>query len=55
LSLAALTYGEPRYHAMADLGLLVLAAVALERVSRRVATAWRSRTVRAPGAGTRLG
>jgi 4-amino-4-deoxy-L-arabinose transferase-like glycosyltransferase len=49
------TYGEPRYHTMADLGLLVLAAVAVDRVLRRVGAARRSRTVTAPGAGTHPG
>jgi hypothetical protein len=30
------TYGEPRYHTPADLGLLVLAAVAVEHLRRRI-------------------
>lgn len=33
--LVAVTYGEPRYHTPADLGLVVLAAVALDRVLPR--------------------
>jgi Dolichyl-phosphate-mannose-protein mannosyltransferase len=33
---AAVAYGEPRYHTPADLGLVVLAAVALDRLLRRV-------------------
>ncbi len=28
-------YGEPRYHAMADLGLIVLAAFAIDRIVAR--------------------
>jgi hypothetical protein len=28
-------YGEPRYHTPADLGVVVLAAVALDRLARR--------------------
>jgi 4-amino-4-deoxy-L-arabinose transferase-like glycosyltransferase len=34
LLVVTVTYGEPRYHTMADLGLVVLAAVALTRVAR---------------------
>lgn len=31
-AIVAITFGEPRYHAMADLGVILLAAVALERL-----------------------
>ncbi|MGH9248337.1 MAG: glycosyltransferase family 39 protein [Acidimicrobiales bacterium] len=30
-------FGDPRYHTMADLGLVVLAAVAIDRLARRIA------------------
>ena len=38
-----ISYGEPRYHTPGDLGIVVLAAVALDRILRRVrrATRWR--------------
>jgi 4-amino-4-deoxy-L-arabinose transferase-like glycosyltransferase len=42
LVVVTVTYGEPRYHTMADLGVVVLAAVALERVTRRIPL-WRQR------------
>jgi hypothetical protein len=55
-------YGEPRYHTLADLGLLVLAAVALDHLlprpgSVRLGTSDPSAAtgVRALGAGTRPG
>jgi hypothetical protein len=31
----AISYGEPRYHTMSDLGIIVLAAAALEELLRR--------------------
>ena len=34
---ATTTFGDPRYHTIADLGIVVLAAVAVERLVRRVA------------------
>jgi hypothetical protein len=37
LLVVTIAYGEPRYHTPADLGLLVLAAVGLERLVRRTA------------------
>ena len=62
LLVVTVAYGEPRYHTMADLGLLVLAAVALDRLLRRFPGAnepsARRRPgigVTAPGAGTRRG
>jgi 4-amino-4-deoxy-L-arabinose transferase-like glycosyltransferase len=41
--LIAVAYGEPRYHTPADLGLIVLAAVALDRLISRGRTTARSR------------
>jgi 4-amino-4-deoxy-L-arabinose transferase-like glycosyltransferase len=35
LLVASLAFGDPRYHAMSDLGLVVLAAVAVDRLVRR--------------------
>jgi len=37
LLVVTVAFGEPRYHALADLGLIVLAAVALDHLARRVA------------------
>jgi 4-amino-4-deoxy-L-arabinose transferase-like glycosyltransferase len=37
--LVVVTYGEPRYHTPADLGLVVLAAVAVNRLTARARTA----------------
>jgi hypothetical protein len=36
LLVVTVAYGEPRYHTPADLGLLVLAAVAIDRLLSRV-------------------
>ena len=36
LLVVTVAYGEPRYHTPADLGIVVLAAVALDRLVRRV-------------------
>jgi 4-amino-4-deoxy-L-arabinose transferase-like glycosyltransferase len=48
--LAATTYGDPRYHATADLGIIVLAAVGMVRVGARARrwTANRSPRARQP-------
>jgi hypothetical protein len=35
LLVVTVAYGEPRYHTPADLGLVVLAAVGLDRLARR--------------------
>jgi hypothetical protein len=37
--LVVVTYGEPRYHTPADLGVVVLAAVAVNRLTARARTA----------------
>jgi hypothetical protein len=44
LVIVGISYGEPRYHTPADLGIVVLAAVGLDRILRRLrgATGWRA-------------
>jgi hypothetical protein len=40
LLVVTVAFGDPRYHTMADLGIVVLAAVALNELARR-RTHWR--------------
>jgi len=42
LLVVTVAFGEPRYHALADLGLIVLAAVALDHLARRVTASSRA-------------
>jgi peptidoglycan biosynthesis protein MviN/MurJ (putative lipid II flippase) len=41
LLVVTVAFGDPRYHTLADLGLVVLAAVALDHLVRRVVAARR--------------